>query len=199
MTHETLWRQLLRWLVDGVPEMVTVSTHPARVEPGQWVTIRAEVADSGFFEVNNGRVDAVVTTPSGDPLTVPLEWTVERDGEYEASFRAPVEGLYEVRVSATRGEEHLGSGDAFFLAAESDAEYFDAGMREPLLERVAEETGGRFYTPETVGTLSEDITYTGAGVTLTEERDLWDMPALLILLIALVAAEWTYRRARGLA
>ena len=81
---------------------------------------------------------------------------------------------------------------------ESDEEYFDAGMRRTTLERIADETGGRFYTPETVSNLPEDISLTGAGVTLTEERDLWDMPFLLLLLLSLVGSEWLYRRARGL-
>jgi hypothetical protein len=80
----------------------------------------------------------------------------------------------------------------------SPEEYFDAGRRTPLLRRLADETGGRFYTPETVGDLPEDIRYTGAGVTLTEERDLWDMPAILLVLLALLGAEWGFRRFRGL-
>ncbi len=199
MTHENFWRQLLRWVVDGVPEVVTVTTEPEQVEPGQPVTLRAEVADSSFFEVNDGSVSAALTVPSGETVTVPLDWTVERDGEYSATFQPDTEGLYRVEVAAYRADEFLGSGESFFAARPSDEEYFDAGMRASLLRRVAEETGGRFYTPETVSSLPEDITYTGAGVTVREERDLWDMPVLLILLLALVASEWSYRRARGLA
>ena len=72
-------------------------------------------------------------------------------------------------------------------------------MRAPLLRRIAEDTGGQFYTADTVAALPEDIAYTGAGVTVVEELDLWDMPALLLLLIALVGGEWGYRRVRGLA
>ena len=80
-----------------------------------------------------------------------------------------------------------------------DAEYFDAAMRAPLLKRIAEDTGGRFFTPATVASLPEAISYSGRGVTVVEERELWDMPALFMLLIGLVAAEWGYRRMRGLA
>ena len=47
--------------------------------------------------------------------------------------------------------------------------------------------------------LTEAISYSGRGVTVVEDRELWDMPALLILLITFVGAEWGYRRARGLA
>lgn len=199
MTHETFWRQLLRWVVDGVPEVVSVATDPERAEPGQSVTVRAQVSDSSFFEVNDGAVTVTVTGPSGDTVSLPMDWTVERDGEYTATYRPTTPGLYELQVAAYRRDELLGSRESFFTAAPSDAEYFDAGMRAGLLRRVAEETGGRFYTAETVSTLPEDIVYTGGGVTVREERDLWDMPALLIVLVLLVAAEWTYRRTRGLA
>ena len=60
---------------------------------------------------------------------------------------------------------------------------FDAAMRPAFLRRVAEETGGRFYTPATVSTLPEDITYMGRGVTVSQEKDLWDMPVLMVLLV----------------
>jgi len=36
-------------------------------------------------------------------------------------------------------------------------------------------------------------------VTAREARDLWDMPAVLLLMIGLLAVEWSYRRWRGLA
>ena len=34
-THENFWRQLLRWLVDGVPDAVETRSLTDRVEPGQ--------------------------------------------------------------------------------------------------------------------------------------------------------------------
>ena len=76
---------------------------------------------------------------------------------------------------------------------------FDAAMRAPLLKRIAEETGGRFYTAANVAMLPDAISYSGRGVTVVEERDLWDMPIVLLVLMALIGAEWSYRRSRGLA
>ena len=83
--------------------------------------------------------------------------------------------------------------------APSDAEYYDSTLRVPLLERVAEETGGRFYTDQTVDTLVDDVQMVGGGVTVVEERDLWDSPGLLALFLLLLMGEWGYRRSRGLA
>jgi len=72
-------------------------------------------------------------------------------------------------------------------------------MRAPLLSRIANETGGGFYRPETVSRLPEDMSYTEGGATVRERRDLWDMPALFLLMVGLVSAEWSYRKYRGLA
>ena len=36
-------------------------------------------------------------------------------------------------------------------------------------------------------------------IEVTERRELWDMPVVFLLLGGLVAGEWAYRRARGLA
>ena len=47
-----------------------------------------------------------------------------------------------------------------------DAEYFDPTMHAAPLRRIAEETGGRFYTPATVAGLAEDVRYAGRGVTV---------------------------------
>ena len=80
-----------------------------------------------------------------------------------------------------------------------DSEYFDAAMRATLLKRIAEDTGGRFFTPATASALPEAISYSGRGVTVVEERDLWDMPVVLMLLLGLIAAEWGYRRKQGFA
>jgi hypothetical protein len=84
-------------------------------------------------------------------------------------------------------------------ASAGDNEYFDAAMRASLLTRIAEDTGGRFYTAANVSSLPEAINYSGRGVTVVEERDLWDMPVLLLLMLLCIGGEWGYRRMRGLA
>ena len=198
-THETFWRRLLRWLVEGVPNQVVARLPREEVEPGEAGEVVAEVDDPSYLELNNSHVVAMVTSPLDNLIDVPMEWTVERDGEYKGSFVPDEVGLYEVRVEASRDDVPLGSDVVYIRSAPSDSEYYDAGMRAPLLRRIADETGGRFYTTDTVSLLPEDIRYVGSGVTLVEELELWDMPVLLLLLAGLVLGEWSYRRARRLA
>src|SRR5919107_1660611 len=77
-THENFWRQLLRWLVDGVPNAVDVHSTTDRVEPGEQVTLVADVVDPTFVELNDARVVAKVTGPKGSVTEVPMQWTGAR-------------------------------------------------------------------------------------------------------------------------
>jgi len=199
MTHETYWRRMLRWLVDGVPDQVIVDLPQDRVQLDETATVLAAVGDANFEELNNSAVVASITHPDGEFTDLPMEWTAEKDGEYRTSFTPTAEGFYEVHVEAMSGDEVIGDDTAYIQVAPSDAEFYDSTMRSSLLERIAEETGGRFYTPDTVSSLPDDVQYVGGGVTVIEEHDLWDMPVLLLLLGTLVLGEWGYRRFRGLA
>ena len=198
-THAMFWRRMVRWLVDDVPDQLNLLTGHDRVEPGETVRFSAEVLDTAYVEVNDAHVEAHITSPSGKPADVPMEWTVEHDGEYGAVFNPDESGLYEIKVSATRDGKELAGNVMHLRVSAGDSEYYDAAMRAPLLKRIAEETGGRFFTPANASSLPEAISYSGRGVTVVEERDLWDMPALLMLLMGLLGAEWAVRRTRGLA
>jgi uncharacterized membrane protein len=198
-THAMFWRRMLRWLVDGVPNQVNVTTTADRVEPGEPVKLAAEVLDAAYSEVNDSRVMARITAPSGKVTEVPVDWTVTRDGDYRAMFTPEEAGIYDIKVAAVRDQKDLGAAAMHVRVSAGDAEYFDAAMRAPLLKRIAEETGGRFFTVANAASLPEAVSYTGRGVTVVEERELWDMPVLLMVLLSLVGAEWGYRRVRGLA
>jgi uncharacterized membrane protein len=197
-SHEAFWKQMLRWMVDGVPDPVVAAASEEEVEPGEAVQLTATVRDSTFLDVNDATVVAMITGPTGAVQEVPLEWTVEEDGAYAVPFRPADRGDYEIEIRAEREGAPLGSAVTHVHAAPSDREFFGAARRTQLLQRVADDTGGQFYTRESVSSLPEDITISGAGVTLVEQLDLWDMPALFLLMLLMMGAEWGYRRIRGL-
>ncbi len=130
---------------------------------------------------------------------MPLEWTIERDGEYHGAFTPKEDGLYRIDVEARHDTVSLKGKPAFIESAQSRAEFFGSQLNATLLKRIADETGGHYYTPATVKTLPEDLSVTGKGSTVLEEKELWDMPILLLLMLTAVAAEWLYRRRKGLA
>ncbi|MCC7179860.1 MAG: hypothetical protein IT177_15885 [Acidobacteria bacterium] len=198
LTHENYWRQLLRWVVDEVPDQVEIRTASDRVEPGSTVGFTASVADKAFVELNDASVTATVTAPDGGLTDVPMAWSGEEAGQYEGHFPAAAPGWYEVRVRASRAGTEVGSAVSHVRAAPGEQEYFDATLRTGTLQRVAEETGGRYYQAGNTATLADDLRYTGRGVTTVEEHDLWNMPIVLLLIVGLLCAEWGYRRVVGL-
>jgi uncharacterized membrane protein len=199
-THFTFWRRLARWLVDGVPDRVMVASRPEQLQRGEPLTISADVFDAEFKGVNDGRITAHVTAPSGKVTDVPMEWTVEQEGEYAARFTPSEDGVHRIVVDgASKGGKDLTRGTSYFLVAPSEAEFFDAAMHAPVLRRIANDTGGRFFRADDTSKLVDAITYSGKGITVVEENELWDMPINLFLALGLMGAEWMFRRKRGLA
>jgi uncharacterized membrane protein len=199
LTHENYWRQLLRWLVDGVPDQVEPALTTERVEPGEGAILTANIVDPSFVELNDAAVMATVTAPDGTVSDVPMSWDGEHAGQYQATIPTKAPGWYAARIDATRAGKSVGSAVTHFRAAPGDAEYFDATMHAGTLRRIADETGGRFYDPSNTSTLADDLRYTGRGVTTVEEHELWHLPIVLLLLVGLLCAEWGYRRVVGLA
>ena len=198
-SHETFWRQLLRQLVSGVSGPVAASLSSGLVSPRSPVAIRADVSDETFIRVNDAVVTATIKKSNGDIEDLRLPWTVDKDGEYQAEVRGEGPGIYEVRVAARRGGVLLGEDVTHFRVADVPVEFRGAEMKADLLRRIASETGGRFYTPETVSTLPEDLSYSPKTATLIEEKELWDMPVLFLGILMCLSLEWILRKYRGLA
>ncbi len=196
--HEQFWQQLLRWLVEDAPQPVTAAPERERIEPGETAVLTATVLDSAYLEVNAANVVASVTDPLGNVRDISLGWTIEENGNYSGSLELTDPGVHTIEVMATRGQDTLGMGSTFVQVGPSDTEYFDAARRTGTLRRLADDTGGRFYTRANLDELPEDLQYTGGGVTLREERDLWDMPIILLALLLLIGTEWGWRRSRGM-
>jgi uncharacterized membrane protein len=196
-THQTFWKQILRWLVSETPDPLTVIPSTEQAAVNQPMMLQAELRDDAFRPVNGARLVAHLTDPEGTVREFPMQWSAQRDGEYQLGFTPTVPGQHQVRVDAVHGETTR-SRTLLFEAAEDGGEFFGAQMRAPLLRRIAEETGGRFYTVSDLRRLPEDIRYSGQGITRTEQLELWDMPIVFLLAVGLIAAEWGYRRKRGL-
>jgi hypothetical protein len=198
-THETFWRQLLRWLVNDVPGRVEIAASVDDPAPGEPVEVRAEVSDPRWVRANGADVTAHVTAPSGATSDIPLAWSTTHEGEYRALFSPRERGVHRVEVVARLGADTLAAEAAFIHARESGAEWFDAAQHRDVLQRIARETGGRYYAIDDALALARDVVYSPRGNVVIERMDLWDMPAVFLVLIAVLGAEWGYRRARGLA
>ncbi len=201
-THQTFWRQMVRWLVEDAPAPFELIASPTRVAPGEPVQLRAQVNSPLYADVNDASVTATITGPDGMRQVVPLEWSLRDDGSYAARFTPTDTGRYTVESTAVRPGATRDSVQSFqttLLVDDRGADVAQAELRSSLLRRIAEETGGSYYPLADAARLADDALYTEAGVAVREAKDLWDMPAVFLLLALLLGAEWSYRRRKGLA
>lgn len=195
--HDTFWRQLLRSLVANTQGTVRLTSDRTSYADESRVVLRAEVRGKDYEHASNAQVTAVVTAQEGPPTTFDLRPSTTEPGVYEAEVGADQLGVYRVEVTAHLGEERLGA-DTLHLRREGGvAEFFHPERNAALLARLAERTGGRYWELGDLDALPGDIRFSEAGITTREMLDLWDMPALFLLLLLLRAAEWLLRKRWG--
>lgn len=195
--HPMFWQQLVRWLVSGTPGHVSASTDRSLLADERRAKLRAEVRDSTFLPASDARVQAHIMGPNNLSQTIELRPEAQEPGAYSAEWGAEKPGPYLVEISAFRGNEEVGRDVVTFRREDEVAENFHAEQNRELLEKLASQTGGRYYRPSDAARLADDITYSEAGISVRETRDLWNMPVLFLLLLTLKAGEWLLRRKWG--
>lgn len=196
-SHEMFWRQLMRWMVAGTPSRVTLSTPKSVLDDDTHLHLRAEVRDRTYLPSSDAQVEAHIMGPGGSNDRVDLRPDPLDPGVYTADWDAAQAGPYIAEVVASRNNEELGRDVLTFRRQDGVAENFRLEQNRDLLEKLASQTGGRYYRPDQVQRLGEDITYSDAGITIRENRDLWNMPVLFLLALMLKSAEWLMRRRWG--
>jgi uncharacterized membrane protein len=199
-SHETFWRQLLRYLVSTTPNQYEVASERDVYAPGDVISLRSEVNDKKFDPVTDAQVTARVTKPSGGTVEVPLKINYsEQISDYRNEFTPDENGLYRIEMRALRGGAVLGTAQSTFLITDRTREFHTAAQNVELLKRVAAETGGKYFTLSNANDLLDEITMLEGKNSERVSKDLWDMPINFLLLIGLASAEWFMRKRRGLA
>jgi uncharacterized membrane protein len=197
MTHEMFWRQLLRWMVSDTPTRVVASTPKQVLMDEGDAHLRAEVRDTTYLPTSDAQVEAHIVGPDGTSQTVEMHPDPLEQGVYTADWSAEKPGSYITEVVAKRGKDELGR-DAIAMRRENGvAENFHLEQNRDLLEKLASQTGGRYYRSTETKELGQDISYSEAGITVRETKDLWDMPIVFFLALLLPSSEWLLRRKWG--
>ncbi len=197
-TYDTIWRQMSRWLAHGALEPVSVVALGSP-SPGTTEQVSVLVRDADFEPVGDAEVQIVVTAPGGDETRATATLADAADGRYDAPVRFADAGVYRLAADARRGAERLGAGERVVLAGGADPEMADPRLNEAVLERLAQQTGGLYVTPDEVTRIPPRLQAPAVVDGPPELRDLWHGAWSLLAVIGILAAEWTLRRQVGLA
>ncbi len=182
-SQQTFWRQLLRWTAGTSPSPVVASTSAAELEDNGKIQFRAEVRDRSYNLISDADVTAHIIYPDGAAFTLPLTPSESNAGIYYADWNAGNEGSYVAEISARRGNVELGRDVITFGRENGVAENFHREQNRELLSQLSEQTGGKYYTPSASARLPDEISFSQAGITAREDKDLWNMPILFLLIL----------------
>ncbi|HET9065159.1 MAG TPA: hypothetical protein VFN22_05020 [Gemmatimonadales bacterium] len=197
LTLPALWTRVLRNLVDGVPDRVTLDVAPAVGAPGESRRVQVAVADSIWQPRDDARVTVRVTPPDAASYDLPVPQDLSAVGAFAVEFTPSSTGTWRIEARATLDDTELTTGAIAVVSNDAS----DPGSMErddATLAALAERTGGRSYDIERLGSLPDDAALTESGVTARVSDDLWDAPLIFLLFVGLLAADWALRRSRGL-
>jgi uncharacterized membrane protein len=196
-THETFWRQLLRWLAADTPGRVVVSMPKPVWSDEPKAALRVEVRDRNYLAASDALLEAKVLGPDGLADELLLRPDPSAPGVFTGAYQADKPGNYLIEAVARRGTEELGRDVLTFAREDGVAEDFRQSQNKELLEQLARETGGRYFAENDVAGLAEAVSLSDAGLSVRETHELWDMPAVFLLFFGLRAVEWLIRRRWG--
>jgi hypothetical protein len=192
--HETFWRQMLYTLAAPAPDRVSLAPERPVYEDDAAVTLEAEVLDEAFKPVPDAQIQIEATAESGNVVPARVEPSGRGDGRYTVAVDAREPGLYRVSLQATANGKPVGSAMAHLRRADGVLEQFSTWQHRPMLERIAQDTGGRYWTLDDLDGLPEAIRYSRAGMVERQTLDLWNMPLVFFVLALLKLGEWLLRR-----
>ena len=135
--------------------------------------------------------------PAGAGGEVDLTPVPTEPGVFEGEWKVDTAGGYVAEFIAKRGEQELGRDSITFRRDDGVAENFHLEQNRELLENLAQQTGGQYYTAATASKLPNEIAYSDAGITIRETKDLWNMPVIFLLAAIIMTTEWLLRRRWG--
>jgi uncharacterized membrane protein len=193
-SHETFWRQLFYTLVAPSPPRVSLQPERAAYEDDAAVTLDAEVLDESFRPLPQAEIRIEASSERGAVVPARLEPSGRGDGRYTVAVDAREPGLYRVQLAASAAGKPVGEAVAHLRRTDGVLEQFGSWQHRPMLERIARDTGGRYWTLQDLAGLPEAIRYSRAGMVERQTLDLWNMPLAFLLLALLKGGEWLLRR-----
>jgi hypothetical protein len=164
------------------------------------VQLTAQVRDQQFQPAGAAHVTAHIVGPEGANALLDLVPSQDTPGLYQTEWTAEKPGVYlaEVTAESTGSQpKELGRDVMTFQREDGVAENFHTEQNRMLLEQLSSQTGGRYWDVSELKDQPRDISYSEAGISVRSTNELWNMPIVFLLLLALPIAEWLLRRKWG--
>jgi uncharacterized membrane protein len=205
------WRNVVRWLTENSTrgnKRLQIETDRVIYREGQPIRITAHAFDDQFKETIEYQLSAQVKSPDTATLAQPaamppqgMSYVGELDVRSLTSGTvtdsSAVLSSYEIEVIATQNGKEISRSTTQVMVLPDLHELMKPGAQSDSLKRLALATGGTtLHGPNELAAIMKDLD-TSPGDSIISRQPLWDSPWLWLLIVTLLAAEWTHRRVSG--
>lgn len=186
----------IRWLVTREDsKLVRIFTDKDIYRSGEKVSFTAETYYEDYRPLDGADVQVAVNSAS---KTYDVSLSGIGEGKYEGEFQALEGGDYAYRGQAHFQNRLLGEASGRFSMEEFSLEFIDTKMNEPLLQQIAYNSQGKYFTPETVAELTEELHFPERKISESRQWEIWNKIFLLVAVIILLSSEWFIRKKKGM-
>lgn len=195
--HWRMWSQCIQFMtlsrLMGEHKRIRLETDRSVYWVNDQCRLYAHLLDDNYQPIVQPAFEVYVSNIKGGQQKemVRLQPDRSQSGLYEGYFSPSTAGRY--RLEANESDQEL-SNTTEFQVSDVRQELLDTNMREDHLQRIADLTGGTKLgipqLPELPGLINGDP----VTLTLRSERPLWDNLLVAFVLVALLGAEWIFRR-----
>jgi hypothetical protein len=196
--YDRFWSNIIRWLTTREEgQLVRVVPESNVFRSGQGIAFRARLFDESYRPMDRAQVKVTVTkkgTPGQVEAQGDLFESGRRDGRYQGELGVLSPGEYVYRAEVLLGGQQVGEAEGEFLVEEYSLEFDRVELNEPLLRAMAEVSGGSYFTLDDVQELPDRLRFESRQASHKREIELWNHPGMLVVLVLILAAEWTIRK-----
>jgi hypothetical protein len=198
------WGQAVRYLSQGRllggRKRVLVFTDKDAYTVGQQVEVTVRMFEQDFeTPMRRDEVSAEVKFEDGVTETIKLTPDISKEGDYKGSFPALKAGLVEITPKITDPSLVEKMANKVIHVTLPQLEYKETRMNEPLLQQVAQVSGGKYLRPAQFDELRRLLPDKKVMLVNETTEDLWDAPIVLALFCLLLFTEWILRKWKNMA
>ncbi len=202
--YDTFWTQLMDWLIPKEQDKqdtnkIELFTERANYLMGEHPELRAIVRFVDDKAKPPASLPVSVKTPDGKSFEYKMSAAMlpSAGGKQVPGYRVEVEpnvpGVFAAHSTLEVGGAKV-DGETRFVVTKPATELTSKPLNRELLKQIAEQSNGRYFTLDERDQWPGAIHYKEQQFARMQIADLWNNPALLLLLLATLSGDWILRK-----
>lgn len=207
--HHRFWGQFLRWITaadsGAGADAVRMQTDRTRYLAGEPVEVTVWLKDPSGRPLSGEAVQVEARTFNNELRSVELTPDADVVGRYFGTLSELPAGAYQLSVQGRVVEELLAQSKeenqakaTITITAGDSIEMLNTHCNLPLLEQIAQMTGGQVIPPTAISEVLQLVSFTPEVNETIQRTPLWNRWSNLFIVLGCLFTEWIVRKAKGL-